>query len=107
MALELTGENFKSEVLDFDGVVLVDFWAPWCGPCQMIAPVIEELFDEYKDNDKVKIGKVNVDDNNELAQEYGIMSIPTMKLFKQGEIVDEIVGMQTKEALEDKIKENI
>lgn len=107
MALELTGENFKSEVLDFDGVVLVDFWAPWCGPCQMVAPVIEELFDEYKDNDKVKIGKVNVDDNNELAQEYGIMSIPTMKLFKKGEIVDEIVGMQTKEALEDKIKENI
>ncbi|MDD3647003.1 MAG: thioredoxin [Candidatus Dojkabacteria bacterium] len=103
MALELTNDSFDTEVLKFEGLVIVDFWAPWCGPCQMVAPIIEELSNEYKDNDKVKICKLNVDDNQEIAQRYGIMSIPTMKFFKAGEIVDEIVGLQPKEAIAEKI----
>ena len=105
MAIELTDKNFKKEALDFEGVVLVDFWAPWCGPCQMIAPIVEELSDKYKEDDKVRIGKVNVDDNPSLAQEYGIMSIPTMKILKNGKVVDEIVGMQSKEDLDKKLSE--
>jgi thioredoxin 1 len=90
MTLTLTQDNFKTKVLDDQGVVMVDFWAPWCGPCRMVAPILEELAAEYKD--KAKIGKVNIDENVALATEYQIMSIPTMIVFKAGKVVDKING---------------
>ncbi|MCP8617053.1 thioredoxin [Salirhabdus salicampi] len=90
-----TDQNFSQETSD--GLVLVDFWAPWCGPCKMIAPVLEELDQEL--NDKVKIVKLDVDENQETSQKYGVMSIPTLLLFKNGEVVEQIVGFQPKEAL--------
>lgn len=90
-----TDQTFVNEVKD--GVVLVDFWAPWCGPCKMIAPVLEEVDREL--GDKVKIVKVNVDDNPETAGKYGVMSIPTLFVFKNGEVVDKTVGFQPKESL--------
>jgi thioredoxin 1 len=89
--------NFEQEVIKSDTPVLVDFWAPWCGPCKMIGPVIEELAGDY--DGKVSVGKVNVDDNQELAVKYGIRGIPTVMLFKGGEAVDSFVGLQQKEDL--------
>lgn len=91
MAIEFTGENFDAEVLKSDMPVLVDFWAPWCGPCKMLGPIIEELAAEY--NGKVKIGKVNVDNDRELAISYGVSSIPSLKFFKNGSVVKEAVGL--------------
>lgn len=105
MVLELTSQNFKSEVTDFKGIVLVDFWAEWCGPCKMIGPVIEDVADDFKDKERVKICKLNVDESSEIAQKYGIMSIPALKIFKDGEVVEELVGLQPKEIIEDKINE--
>lgn len=90
-----TDQNFASETNE--GVVLVDFWAPWCGPCKMIAPVLEELDQEL--GDKLKIAKLNVDENQETSAKYEVMSIPTLLLFKNGEVVDKVVGFQPKEAL--------
>jgi thioredoxin 1 len=90
-----TDQTFAAETKE--GVVLVDFWAPWCGPCRMIAPVLEEVDQEM--GDKVKVVKVNVDENQETAAKYGIMSIPTLLVFKNGEAVDKVVGYQPKEAL--------
>lgn len=104
MALALTNDNFKEEVEEFDGVVLVDFWAEWCGPCQMIAPVIDELTKMYEQNDQVKIAKLNVDDHSEIAQKYGIMSIPALKIYKGGQVVDEIVGVQPKDVILEKLQ---
>ena len=95
MAVALTKENFNETIQS--GVSLVDFWAPWCGPCRMIAPVLEELDQEM--GDKVKIVKVNVDENQETASKFGVMSIPTLLVFKNGELVDKTVGYQPKEAL--------
>ena len=95
--LELTEANFESEVENSPIPVLVDFWAPWCGPCLVIAPVLEEIAKEYKD--KVKVGKLNVDDNLKLAQKFGIHSIPTMILFKGGEAINRITGAVPKESL--------
>ena len=94
--LHLTGSNFNEEVKSYDGVVLVDFWALWCGPCQMLTPVIEELASEF--DGKAKVGKVNVDEESALASEFGIMSIPAVFVFKNGEIVDELIGGQSKES---------
>src|SRR5690625_3272992 len=90
-----TDETFAGKTAD--GLVLVDFWAPWCGPCKMIAPVLEELDSEM--SEKVKIVKLNVDDNQETAGKYGVMSIPTLLLMKDGNVVDQVVGFQPKEAL--------
>lgn len=96
MAMEFTATNFESEVLKSDKLTLVDFWAPWCGPCQIMGPVIEELSTELTN---VKIGKLNVDQHPSVAQTYGIMSIPTIKIFKEGKVVKEFVGTQSKESL--------
>ena len=90
-----TDQTFATEISE--GVVLADFWAPWCGPCKMIAPVLEELDSEM--GDKVKIVKIDVDDNQQTAGQYGVMSIPTLFVFKNGEKVDQVVGFQPKEAL--------
>lgn len=106
MALELTDQNFEKEVLKSDEVALVDFWAPWCGPCQRMAPVIDELAEEMK-GQSVKIGKMNVDENQLTPGNYGIMSIPTMIIFKKGQPVEQIVGLQPKEALVNKLKAHL
>jgi len=89
-ALEFTDGNFEAEVINSDKPVLVDFWAEWCGPCRMIGPVVEEMAGEY--DGKAKIGKVNVDNNPEISVKYGIRSIPALLIFKNGEVVDQIVG---------------
>jgi len=95
--MEFTGDNFEAEVTNSAVPVLVDFWAPWCGPCKMIGPIIEELSDEF--GDKVKIGKINVDNDQELAGKFGIRGIPTVMLFKGGEVVTSFVGLRPKEDL--------
>ena len=95
--LELNGENFETEVVSSEVPVLVDFWAPWCGPCKMIGPIIEELAGEF--DGKAKIGKVNVDNNQDLAAKFGIKGIPTVMLFKGGESVNNFVGLRPKEDL--------
>ncbi len=95
--ITLTDQNFDQEVLQSDQPVLVDFWAPWCGPCRMVAPVVEEIAKEYEG--KIKVGKLNVDENPQTAQKYGIMSIPTLGIFKGGQMVDQLIGAQPKEAI--------
>ena len=100
--LELNSANWETEVLQSPVPVLVDFWAPWCGPCRMIAPYIEALADQYAG--RVKVGKVDVDDNQELASRYGITSIPQVYIFKNGQIVDRLVGAMPKKAYEDAVE---
>ena len=95
--LNTTDKNFKNDVLDSSKPVLVDFWAEWCGPCKVIAPVIEELALDY--DGKVKFGKLNVDDHNQVASEYGVRSIPTLLVFKNGAVVNQIVGAVPKERI--------
>lgn len=89
-----TTANFDSDVLKSDQVVLVDFWAPWCSPCRMVAPVVDELADEYVG--KITIGKLNVDENGPISQQYGVMSIPTLGIFKGGKLVDKVTGFRGK-----------
>jgi thioredoxin 1 len=103
--LELTEANFEHEVLKATTPVLVDFWAIWCGPCKMIAPIVEELASEYEG--KLKIGKVDVDNNQQIAMQYGIRSIPTLLVFKGGQVVEQIVGAAPKKALVDKLSKHI
>lgn len=99
--IELTEENFQQEVLEAQEVVLVDFWAPWCGPCQRIAPVVEQLAAENAG--RLKVGKVNVDEQPALAAHYGINSIPTLMLFKNGDVVQTLIGLQPKARLQEAI----
>ena len=102
MAIQLTDQNFEQEVLKNEKPVLVDFWAAWCGPCQMMGPIVEELAEEVKG--KYKVGKLNVDENRETASKYNVMSIPTLIIFKGGNIVKQLVGVQSKENLKEELR---
>ena len=103
MAFEFTDDNFQTEALKDDSVAVVDFWAEWCGPCKMLTPIIEQLADDY--NGTAKVGKVNVDHNPGVSTEYGVRSIPTILIFKNGEVVGKQVGVTTKQALATMIDE--
>jgi thioredoxin 1 len=105
MAVELSDANFDQEVIKSDVPVLVDFWAVWCGPCKMIAPIVEELAKEYQG--KLKVGKVDVDHHRQVASNYGIRSIPTLLIFKEGQVVEQVVGAVSKAALVDKLQQHI
>ncbi|MBN2000730.1 thioredoxin [candidate division KSB1 bacterium] len=104
-AVEITDDNFKEQVLDSDIPVLVDFWAIWCGPCKMIAPIVEELAVEK--SGLLKVGKVDVDSYKVVAGQYGIRSIPTLLLFKNGQVVEQIVGALSKSQLVEKIEPHL
>lgn len=101
MTKTVTDQTFEQEVLQAEGVSLVDFWAPWCGPCRMIGPIVEDLSNEY--SGRMSVLKMNVDENPETPGRYGIMGIPTLLLFKDGQLVDTVVGLQSKEALAQRI----
>ena len=95
-AININKNNFQNEVMNSDKTVLLDFWAPWCAPCRMVAPIIEEIAGERPD---IKVGKINVDEQPELASEFGIMSIPTLVVMKNGKIVQQVSGARPKEAI--------
>ncbi len=103
--IELNGGNFDTTITGTNKPVLVDFWAPWCGPCKAIAPVLQQVAAEI--GEKVTIAKVNVDNNGEIAGRYGIRAIPTLLLFKNGQIVDQVVGLTSKEALKGKLNAHL
>jgi len=103
--ITFTNENFENEVLKSDKLVVVDFWAQWCGPCRSLAPIIDEIADDY--NGKVKVGKINVDEQGELTAKYRIMSIPTLMFFKDGQVVEKMVGARPKSDITDVIDRNL
>jgi len=105
MEYEFTDKNFDQEIFKDSGLALVDFWAPWCGPCQIMGPIIEELAKEFEG--KAKIGKCNVDENGEIAAKLGVMSIPSLKIFKDGKVVKEFTGVQAKDVLAKALEEII
>lgn len=100
--LKITRENFENEVMKSNIPVLIDFWAPWCGPCRMMGPIIEQLAEEYEG--KAKVGKVNVDEEGELSQAFGVMSIPTIVLVKDGKVVKQAVGARPKAEVEEMLQ---
>ncbi|WP_099205543.1 thioredoxin [Scatolibacter rhodanostii] len=102
--ITLTKDNFNNQLQEEDKPLLVDFWASWCGPCRMLSPIVDELAAEMSDS--VRVGKVNIDENPELAEQFGVMSIPTLILFKDGEVVAQSVGVQPKADLITMIEEN-
>jgi thioredoxin 1 len=102
MAKQFTDSNFEAEVLKSDKPVLVDFWAEWCGPCRMVGPIVDEIANEYEG--KVSVGKMNVDENPDIPSKYGIRSIPTLLVFKNGELVEKIVGAVPKSSITSKIE---
>lgn len=95
-AINIHKNNFQEEVLNSDKPVLLDFWASWCGPCRMVVPIVEQIADERSD---IKVGKINIDDEPELAQQFGVMSIPTLVVMKEGRIVNQAVGARPKDAI--------
>jgi thioredoxin 1 len=103
--VELTESNFDQEVIKSDLPMLIDFWAEWCGPCKVIAPIIEELANEYEG--KLKVGKVDVDNHQQIAMQYGIRSIPTLLIFKKGKVVEQIIGAAPKKVLADKLSKHL
>ncbi|MEH2124750.1 thioredoxin [Nostoc sp.] len=104
-AAQVTDSSFKQEVLDSDVPVLVDFWAPWCGPCRMVAPVVDEISEQYKG--QIKVVKVNTDENPQVASQYGIRSIPTLMIFKGGAKVDMVVGAVPKSTLASTLEKHL
>lgn len=101
MAVAFTDSSWQDDVLDASGLVMIDFWAEWCGPCHMLSPTVEEISKEM--GDKVKVGKLNVDENQATAAKYQVMSIPTVMIFKDGEVVEKLIGVQPKQAYVDAI----
>ena len=95
-AIQINNKNFRNEVLHSDKPVLLDFWAPWCGPCRMVLPIVEEIAEERND---IKVGKINVDEQPELASQFGVMSIPTLVVIKDGKIVNQAMGARPKSAI--------
>lgn len=102
--IDSTSKTFEEDVLKKEGMVLVDFWAPWCAPCRMVGPIVEEISEEY--GDKVLVAKVNVDNNQDLAAKYGVQSIPTILLFKDGKQVDSVIGARPKSDYDNLIKKH-
>lgn len=105
MSLVFTEDSFKKEVLESDKPVLVDFWAVWCGPCKMLAPTVDQINAEFEG--RAKVGKVNVDENQQLAAQYGIMSIPTVMIFKGGKVVEQFIGVNPKGVYVDALNKHI
>ena len=101
--IKVDEKNFDSEVINSNLPVMVDFWAEWCGPCKALGPIVEEIAGENEG--KLKVGKLNVDENNQLAMKYGVMSIPTLKFFKGGKVMDQMVGVQDKATIQAKLEE--
>jgi thioredoxin 1 len=101
MAIEITDQSFQETVLNSDKPVLVDFWAAWCGPCRMLGPIVEEISNDFEG--KAIVGKVDVDDNQQISMDYGIRNIPTVLIFKNGEVVEKLVGVSPKEVIVEKL----